>query len=120
MKIIHTDKLNTTQVSDTDGKDNDSINKDEIERNIQHIEKMEQEPTWWISKQDIQQIYHTIIKEWGQQNLEKLQAKSYRSIINNLKTIMKMEIHKDIQPTQDHIGTTGHAIYAIYTFSLVR
>ena len=59
MKITQTDKPNTTQVSDTDGKDDDSNNEDEIEQNIEQIERMEQEPTWRISKQDIQQIYHT-------------------------------------------------------------
>ena len=105
MKITPTDKPNTTQVSDMDGKDDDSINEDEIEWNIQHIEKMDQEPTQWIPKHNIQQVYHTIIKEWGQQNPEKLQEKSYRSISNNLKTIMKTKMHKDIQPTQDHWKT---------------
>ena len=45
MKITQTDKPNTTQVSDTDGKDDDSNNEDEIEQNIEQIERMEQEPT---------------------------------------------------------------------------
>ena len=110
MKITTTDQPSTTQVSDTDGKDDESINKDEVlEQNIQHIKKMrtsrDQEPTWWILKHNIQQIYHTIIKEWGQPDPEKLLAKSYQSISNNLKMIMKMETHQDIQPTQDHWKT---------------
>ena len=105
MKILQHDKQSTTQVSYTDGKDDDSINEDEIERNIQQIEKQEHKPTQKISKQDIQQIYHAIIKAWGHQHPDKLSAKSYRSISNSLKTIMKTELHKDIQPIQDHWKT---------------
>ena len=71
MKITPTDKPNTTQVSDTDGKDDDSINEDEIEWNIQHIEKMDQEPTQWIWKQNIQQIYHEVFCMQVAQNIAK-------------------------------------------------
>ena len=96
MKITTTDQPSTTQVSDTDGKDDESINKDEVlEQNIQHIKKMrtsrDQEPTWWILKHNIQQIYHTIIKEWGQQNQEKLHAKNYSSTASTKTTMIKIK-----------------------------
>ena len=69
MKTTTTDKTNTTQVSDTNGKDDEGINEDEIEWNIHYIEQMtnmEHKPTRWIPKHNIQQIYHTIIKGMGQ------------------------------------------------------
>ena len=66
MKTTTTNRPNTTQVSDTNGKDNEGINEDEIEWNIQHIKQManlDYEPTQWILKHNMQLIYHTIIKE---------------------------------------------------------
>ena len=67
MKITTIDKPNTTKVSDTDGKDDESINKDEIEPNmIQLIEKMmhhQRGPGTNMVDPETQQIYHTIIKE---------------------------------------------------------